>query len=135
LLPKLPSSAHIGRPDNYGEQPLTTHNRHWKLNLPGLFHDLIGESQSCYLGLIFMNRIGGFQSSALPTELPGLGMRKRVLNSCARSESSPKRLFRAPGPIIPRTGQVGFIGGEATGPNRFVNSVYVPLVPHPALTA
>ena len=30
-----------------------------------------------------------FQSSALPTELPGLRIRKRVLNSRARFESSP----------------------------------------------
>ena len=61
-----------------------------------------------------------FQSSALPTELPGLGMRKRVLNSCARSESSPNRRFRAPAAIIPGSGRAdlekcdaGVLGGDA----------------------
>ena len=54
-----------------------------------------------------------FQSSALPTELPGREMRKRVLNSCARSESSPNRRFRAPGAIIRGSGRRGFVGGDA----------------------
>ena len=52
-----------------------------------------------------MHRIGGFQSSALPTELPGRGVRKRVLNSRARSESSPERRFRGSEPIIPGSGR------------------------------
>ena len=60
-----------------------------------------------------MNRIGGFQSSALPTELPGQEMRKRVLNSCPRSESSPNRRFCALTPIIPGSRRSGFGGGDA----------------------
>jgi len=59
-----------------------------------------------------------FQSSALPTELPGQGVRKRVLNRPARSESSPRRRFRAPAPIIPGSRRVGFVGGDA----KFIGS-------------
>jgi hypothetical protein len=50
-----------------------------------------------------------FQSSALPTELPEHGMRKRVLNSRARSESSPERLFRGSEAIIPGGLRADFI--------------------------
>jgi hypothetical protein len=57
-----------------------------------------------------------FQSSALPTELPGQGMRKRVLNSRARSESSPERPFRAPGPIIPGSRRAGFVESDVGVP-------------------
>ena len=59
-----------------------------------------------------------FQSSALPTELPGLEMWKRVLNSCARSESSPERRFRAPGPIIPGSRRWGFVEGDVEVPGN-----------------
>ena len=51
-----------------------------------------------------------FQSSALPTELPGREMRKRVLNSCARSESSPNRRFTA---IVRGSGRADLTGGDA----------------------
>ena len=50
-----------------------------------------------------------FQSSALPTELPGREMRKRVLNSCARSESSPRRRFT---PIVRGSGRADLTGGD-----------------------
>ena len=53
-----------------------------------------------------------FQSSALPTELPGLGMRKRVLNSRAPPESSPRGRF----PVISRSG--GDYPGFASGGPR-----------------
>ncbi len=46
-----------------------------------------------------------FQSSALPTELPGQGIRKRVLNSRAQPESSPERRFRDAGAIIQGSGR------------------------------
>ncbi len=59
-----------------------------------------------------------FQPYALPTELPGQGVRKRVLNSCARSESSPGRRFRAPGPIILGSRRASFVGGNA----KFIES-------------
>jgi hypothetical protein len=45
-------------------------------------------------------------------------MRKRVLNSCARPESSPNRRFRAPEPIIQGSGRPGFVGGDA----KFIES-------------
>jgi hypothetical protein len=45
-------------------------------------------------------------------------MRKRVLNSCARPESSPNRRFRAPEPIIRGSGRPGFVGGDA----KFIES-------------
>ena len=67
------SSVESSHSDLISQGRESAHNRHLELTLPGLFHDLSGESQFCYLGLIFMNRVGGFQSSALPTELPGLG--------------------------------------------------------------
>jgi hypothetical protein len=57
-----------------------------------------------------------FQSSALPTELPGQGMRKRVLNSRERSESSPERPFRAPVAIIPGWRRAGFVEGDVGVP-------------------
>ena len=69
-------------------------------------------------GPISLNWVGGFQSSALPTELPGHGMRKRVLNSCERSESSPERRFRASGPIIPGSRRAGFVEGDVEVPGN-----------------
>jgi hypothetical protein len=45
-------------------------------------------------------------------------MRKRVLNSRVRPESSPKRRFRAPESIIRGSGRPGFVGGDA----KFIES-------------
>jgi hypothetical protein len=59
-----------------------------------------------------------FQSSALPTELPGQGMRKRVLNSRARSESSPKRRFRDSGAIIPGSSRADLEKCDVKGPGN-----------------
>jgi hypothetical protein len=52
-----------------------------------------GVSKICYVSWTFRAGSLYFQSSALPTELPGLGVRKRVLNSRARPESSPTGRF------------------------------------------
>jgi len=54
-----------------------------------------------------------FQSSALPTELPGQEIRNGVLNSCVRSELSPNRRFRAPGAIIRGSGPADLTGDDA----------------------
>jgi len=45
-------------------------------------------------------------------------MRKRVLNSRGRSESSPNRRFCALTPIIPGSRGSGFVGGDA----KFIES-------------
>ena len=48
----------------------------------------------------------------MSSELPGQGVRKRVLNSRARSDSSPEHLFRAPEAILPGSGRADFIEGD-----------------------
>ena len=52
-----------------------------------------GVRENCCVSWTFRGSSLYFQSSALPTELPGLRVRKRVLNSCTRSESSPPAAF------------------------------------------
>ena len=52
-----------------------------------------GVRENCCVSWTFRGSSLYFQSSALPTELPGLRVRKRVLNSCTRSKSSPPAAF------------------------------------------
>ena len=64
-----------------------------------------------YLESVSMNSVGGFQSSALPTELPGHRYGSAYLNGSAR-ESQVRRggldRFSVSTAIIPRTGRFGF---------------------------